>query len=67
MTARSTFCSATPTSGIARDCRARPTELSLPGEYVAVKFYTGPALPDTEMNRALVRDLVSVSRCACRS
>jgi hypothetical protein len=33
-------------------------ELSLPGEYVAMKFYTGPALPDTEMNRALVRDLV---------
>jgi|RhiMethySRZTD1v2_1073278.scaffolds.fasta_scaffold109191_2 hypothetical protein len=33
-------------------------ELSLPAEYVAMKFYSGPALPDTEMNRALVRDLV---------
>jgi hypothetical protein len=33
-------------------------ELSLPGEYVAMKFYSGPALPDTEMNRALVRGLV---------
>ncbi|HEY5616573.1 MAG TPA: hypothetical protein VIK60_01435 [Vicinamibacterales bacterium] len=33
-------------------------ELSLPAEYVAVKFYTGPALPDSERNRALLRDLV---------
>ena len=40
-------------------------ELSLPGEYVAMKFYTGPALPDTEMNRALVRDLVE--RVAART
>ena len=40
-------------------------ELSLPGEYVAMKFYSGPALPDTEMNRALVRDLVE--RVAART
>ena len=33
-------------------------ELALPGEYVAMKFYSGLALPETEMNRALVRDLV---------
>ena len=40
-------------------------ELSLPEEYVAVKFYTGPALPDTESNRVLVRDLVE--RIAART
>jgi hypothetical protein len=33
-------------------------ELSLPAEYVAMKFYTGPALPETERNSALVRELV---------
>jgi hypothetical protein len=33
--------------------------MSLPSEYVAVKFYTGPALPDTANNRALLRDVVA--------
>ncbi len=32
--------------------------ISLPPEYVAVKFYTGPALPDTASNRSLLRDVV---------
>lgn len=32
--------------------------LVLPAEYAAVKFYTGPALPDTELNRAALHDLV---------
>lgn len=31
---------------------------SLPDEYVAVKFYTGPALPDNDANRSAVTDLV---------
>lgn len=31
---------------------------TLPAEYAAVKFYTGPALPDTEANRASLYDLV---------
>jgi len=35
-----------------------PAALSLPAEYVAVKFYTGPAVPDTEANRALLCDFV---------
>ena len=37
----------------------------LPADYIAVKFYTGPALPDTPENRALLRDLVA--RLARRS
>ena len=37
---------------------AEPVAMSLPTEYVAVKFYTGPALPDTETNRTLLIDLV---------
>ena len=41
-----------------------PAELALPAEYAAVKFYTGPALPDTAANReALYR---SVERLAAR-
>jgi len=32
--------------------------LALPAEYVAVKFYTGPAIPDTAANRGLLHDLV---------
>jgi len=32
---------------------------ALPADYVAVKFYTGPALPDTPENRELLRDLVA--------
>jgi len=32
--------------------------LALPPEYAAVKFYTGPALPDTEPNREALYDLV---------
>jgi hypothetical protein len=30
----------------------------LPADYAAVKFYTGPALPDSEENRGLLVDLV---------
>ena len=30
----------------------------LPADYVAVKFYTGPALPDTPVNRDLLRAVV---------
>ncbi|MGH9254318.1 MAG: hypothetical protein ACRD3C_07085 [Vicinamibacterales bacterium] len=37
---------------------ARAGQPSLPPEYVAMKFYTGPALPETERNRELIRDLV---------
>lgn len=33
-------------------------EPRLPAEYAAVKFYTGPALPDTGVNRAVVHELV---------
>jgi hypothetical protein len=38
---------------------------ALPADYVAVKFYTGPAVPDTPGNRAALRGLVS--RLAHRS
>ena len=31
---------------------------SLPADYIAVKFYTGPALPETESNKDLIRNLV---------
>ena len=34
------------------------TDPPLPDEYVAVKFYTGPALPDTDANRAALVELV---------
>jgi hypothetical protein len=34
------------------------TDPPLPDEYVAVKFYTGPALPDTDANRAALFELV---------
>ena len=38
---------------------ARPEIIAtLPAEYAAVKFYTGPALPDTDTNRGAVHDLV---------
>lgn len=30
---------------------SRPAGIQLPGEYAAVKFYTGPALPDSDQNR----------------
>ena len=42
-----------------RGITAGAGESGLPPEYVAVKFYTGPALPPSESNRALVRDLVA--------
>ena len=42
-----------------------PGEVSLPKEYVAVKFYTGPALPGTDSNAALLCDLVE--RLAART
>ena len=53
---RSTFSFVTPTFAASDSasqwrCHCRPT-------YVAVKFYTGPALPDTETNRTLLFDLV---------
>jgi hypothetical protein len=35
-----------------------PVIPALPAGYAAVKFYTGPALPDTEANRAALYDLV---------
>ena len=38
--------------------RPEPSGLSLPDDYVAVKFYAGPALPDSEANRALLVTLV---------
>ena len=34
------------------------TAPALSGEYVAVKFYTGPALPDTDANRSALFELV---------
>jgi hypothetical protein len=37
---------------------APPTDPRLPDDYVAVKFYTGPALPDTDANRAALFELV---------
>ena len=36
------------------------TELDLPAQYVAAKFYTGAALPDTPEYRRALRELVSV-------
>ena len=36
-----------------------PAPLDLPAEYVAAKFYTGTALPDSDATRRLVRALVS--------
>ena len=43
----------------------RPSFPDLPSGYIAMKFYTGPALPDTESNRdalrALVRQAASVA------
>ena len=35
-----------------------PNGLALPPEYAAVKFYAGPALPDTGPNREVLYDLV---------
>jgi hypothetical protein len=35
-----------------------PAALNLPTPYVAVKFYTGPALPDTPANRGAIRALI---------
>jgi hypothetical protein len=43
--------------GTVRDIE-RPSDLPLPGEYVAVKFYTGPAIPDTDTNRTALFELV---------
>ena len=37
----------------------RPTGVPLPESYVAVKFYTGAALPDTPAHRQAIRGLVS--------
>ena len=41
-----------------RGAMPRTVGMPLPAEYVAVKFYTGPAIPDNEENRALLRELV---------
>lgn len=38
----------------------RPADLPLPERYVAAKFYTGAALPDTPEHRRTLRDLVSL-------
>jgi hypothetical protein len=38
--------------------RGESPTIALPTEYVAVKFYTGPAIPDTDANRALIFDIV---------
>lgn len=35
-----------------------PTDVALPEGYAAVKFYTGPALPDTALNREALHGLV---------
>jgi hypothetical protein len=35
------------------------SDLNLPDQYIAVKFYTGPALPDNVENRAALHRLVS--------
>jgi len=37
---------------------ARPTSAALPDDYIAVKLYTGTALPDSSENREAVRALV---------
>ena len=37
----------------------RPADVPLPESYVAVKFYTGAALPDTPEHRQAIRHLVS--------
>lgn len=37
-----------------------PTGVPLPERYVAAKFYTGPALPDTVDHRGLLRELISI-------
>jgi hypothetical protein len=37
---------------------AVPVAAGLPADYAAVKFYTGPALPDSEANRAALYELV---------
>ena len=39
---------------------ARPADISLPERYVAAKFYTGTALPDTPDHRRMLRELVSL-------
>jgi hypothetical protein len=38
----------------------RVAEIDLPERYVAAKFYTGAALPDTQANRRALHELVSV-------
>ena len=42
----------------ARAMEQASSGLGLPPEYAAVKFYTGPTLPDTEPNREVLHDLV---------
>ncbi|HEY5616576.1 MAG TPA: hypothetical protein VIK60_01450 [Vicinamibacterales bacterium] len=38
----------------------RPADITLPERYVAAKFYTGTALPDTPDHRRLLRELVAL-------
>jgi hypothetical protein len=38
---------------------SRPADLQLPDKYVAVKFYTGIALPPTEANTRALREIVA--------
>jgi hypothetical protein len=47
------------------DGGARARLADLPGEYVAVKFYAGPALPDSAANREVLYDFVE--RLAART
>jgi hypothetical protein len=42
---------------------ARPAGIDLPGRFVAAKFYTGAALPDTPDCRRAIRDLVRATAC----
>jgi len=41
-----------------RDGAALPSDLGLPGRYIAAKFYTGAALPGTPEARGALRELV---------
>jgi hypothetical protein len=43
---------------VRRSLASTPRDRSLPGEYAAVKFYSGPALPDTPRNRETLYEFV---------
>lgn len=48
----------THTDYVALEPPPRPSIASLPADYIAVKFYTGSALPDTAGNRDAIRAIV---------